>query len=155
MSIQDFIILLIATTLFGTIMGAYWGTIQYRIIANEPLITSYCFCPSCKTRLSLWHQIPILSWILLGGKCHYCKNPIPIKYPLIEGGFLLFYLISFLLLYQNPILLVCIWILLIAIMLLLRYRKHLHSAIKAFCIFFMYHLIYGGLLILIIYALNS
>lgn len=150
MTQQDFIILLIASTLFGTTMGAYFGTIQYRVVVDEPLVTSHCFCPNCKTTLSIWHQIPILSWLFLGGKCHYCQKPIPAKYPLIEAGFLVFYLITFALLHKNPILLVCIWIVFITIMLLLNCKKHFTSALKAFSIFFIYHLLFGGLLTIII-----
>ena len=149
MLLQDFIILLIASTLFVTTMGAYFGTVQYRIISNKPLITSDCFCPNCKTTLSLWHQIPILSWLFLGGKCYFCQKPIPAKYPLIEVGFLVFYLITFILLHKNPILLVCIWIMFITLMLLLNCKKNYTSAIKAFFIFLIYHLLFGGLLILI------
>ena len=99
MTTQDFLILLITSTVFGTFMGAYFGTVQYRIITDEPLVTSYFFCPNCKTTLSIWFQIPILSWLFLKGKCYYCKKPIPVKYPLIEGGFLIFYLSTFLLFY--------------------------------------------------------
>ena len=42
------------------------------------------FCPSCLKQLSWWHNIPVLSWIILRGKCWYCKHPIPVRYPLIE-----------------------------------------------------------------------
>ena len=155
MTTQDFLILLITSTVFGTFMGAYFGTVQYRIIVDERLVTSYCFCPNCKTTLSIWFQIPILSWLFLKGKCYYCKQPIPVKYPLIEGGFLVFYLTTFLLFYKNPFLLVGIWILFITVMLLLRCKKHFRSAIKAFSIFFIYHLIYGGLFIIVSFALTT
>lgn len=155
MSTKDFLILLISSTAFGTIMGAYFGTIQYRITTDEPFVTSHCFCPNCKNTLSLWFQIPILSWFFLRGKCYYCKKPIPIKYPLIESSFLVFYLTTFLLFYKNPFLLVCIWILFIIGILLLNCKKHFRSAIKAFFIFLIYHLIYGGLLIILSFALTA
>ena len=41
-------------------------------------------CPKCKSPVKLWQNIPILSYILLGGKCHSCKTAISIRYPLIE-----------------------------------------------------------------------
>ena len=41
-------------------------------------------CPKCKSPVKLWQNIPILSYILLGGKCHSCKTAIGIRYPLIE-----------------------------------------------------------------------
>ncbi|RUR07509.1 A24 family peptidase [Legionella sp. km772] len=42
------------------------------------------FCPKCKTQVKSWHNIPILSYLLLRGSCHYCKTPISIRYPFIE-----------------------------------------------------------------------
>lgn len=41
-------------------------------------------CPQCKTRLKPWHNIPILSYLVLGGKCAYCKIKIPLRYPIVE-----------------------------------------------------------------------
>jgi leader peptidase (prepilin peptidase)/N-methyltransferase len=41
-------------------------------------------CPHCKATLLWWHNIPVLSWFLLRGACHFCKASIPIRYPLLE-----------------------------------------------------------------------
>jgi len=41
-------------------------------------------CPHCGTPVHAWQNIPVLSWLLLGGKCASCKSPISIRYPLIE-----------------------------------------------------------------------
>lgn len=41
-------------------------------------------CPQCKHRLAAWDNIPLLSWLLLRGRCRYCKAPISIQYPLVE-----------------------------------------------------------------------
>ena len=42
------------------------------------------FCPSCRNLIRWWMNIPILSYIFLGGRCYYCKSKISIEYPLIE-----------------------------------------------------------------------
>ncbi len=42
-------------------------------------------CPKCNTPVRIIDNIPLLSWLLLRGKCHHCKNPISIRYPLIEA----------------------------------------------------------------------
>ncbi|QMT60290.1 A24 family peptidase [Legionella sp. PC997] len=47
------------------------------------------FCPSCKAMVKAWQNIPILSYLLLRGRCYQCKNPISIRYPLIELSTLL------------------------------------------------------------------
>lgn len=41
-------------------------------------------CPQCKHQLPWWHNLPVLSWILLMGKCGFCKAAIPFRYPLLE-----------------------------------------------------------------------
>ena len=53
------------------------------------------FCPVCKNQLLWWHNIPLFSWILLRGKCHYCKAKIPFRYPLVELLSLVFALLSY------------------------------------------------------------
>lgn len=42
------------------------------------------FCPKCKAKLFWWHNIPVVSWFLLRGKCHFCKERISFRYPLVE-----------------------------------------------------------------------
>ena len=41
-------------------------------------------CPACKTPLRPWHNVPLVSWLLLHGRCAYCKTTIPTRYPLVE-----------------------------------------------------------------------
>ncbi|MCU4674351.1 A24 family peptidase [Catenovulum sp. 2E275] len=48
------------------------------------LIKPNSSCPHCKTELKPWHNIPLLSWLALGGKCSHCKTAISVRYPLIE-----------------------------------------------------------------------
>ncbi|WP_199774395.1 prepilin peptidase [Pseudoalteromonas sp. T1lg76] len=57
--------------------------------AQEPqgtfnLITPSSTCPKCKSKIKPWQNIPVLSWLLLGGKCANCKTPISVRYPAIE-----------------------------------------------------------------------
>lgn len=42
------------------------------------------FCPQCNKQLLWWHNIPLFSWLLLLGRCHFCKARIPARYPLLE-----------------------------------------------------------------------
>ncbi|MCF2948678.1 A24 family peptidase [Paraglaciecola aquimarina] len=41
-------------------------------------------CPKCQHKIRAWENIPVVSWLFLGGKCSQCKNPISIRYPLVE-----------------------------------------------------------------------
>lgn len=42
------------------------------------------FCPSCGKKLEWWHNIPVVSWVLLRGRCGFCKAPISARYPIVE-----------------------------------------------------------------------
>ncbi len=41
-------------------------------------------CPQCGTAIKAWHNVPVASWVLLGGKCAACRAPIPVRYPMVE-----------------------------------------------------------------------
>ncbi|MBR4960884.1 MAG: prepilin peptidase [Clostridia bacterium] len=71
--------------LFGYVVGGYVNTLEYRLRVNERTVTKGCHCPHCGRELLQRDQIPILSYLLLKGKCRYCKTPIGIHYPLVEA----------------------------------------------------------------------
>ena len=48
------------------------------------LFWPHSFCPSCTKKLSAFDNIPLLSWLLLRGRCRYCRRPIAVRYPLLE-----------------------------------------------------------------------
>ncbi|MGO2010252.1 MAG: prepilin peptidase [Pseudoalteromonas sp.] len=48
------------------------------------LVTPSSTCPNCKTTIKAWQNIPVLSWLLLKGRCASCKHPITVRYPIIE-----------------------------------------------------------------------
>ncbi|NOU51606.1 prepilin peptidase [Pseudoalteromonas sp. JBTF-M23] len=50
------------------------------------LATPSSHCPTCNAKIKPWHNIPLLSWLLLRGRCNECQTPISIRYPLIELG---------------------------------------------------------------------
>ena len=144
---NEITVLLLFCAAFGITIGAFMGTLQFRLNSNLPIFTVNCFCPKCRHRLPLHHQIPVLGWVLLGGKCGFCKSPIPLRYPLTEVGFAAFYSLTLLFLYPRPGILVLVWITGAVLTLFLIYRVPLSlSSLKAMLILLVYHLIYGGLL---------
>ncbi len=143
MTISPFWILFLCSMAFGGIIGAYFGTADYRVRRDEPLITSRCYCPLCGHPLSPFQQIPVVSWFLLGGRCYYCHEPVPVRYPLIEGGFLAYYGVSFCVLWGHPLLAVVSWFLFVCALLLWRCDRHYRSMAKALAVFAGYHGVYG------------
>jgi len=70
--------------IFGLIFGSFLNVIIYRIPQNESIIYPSSHCQHCNTKLKPYHNIPIISWLFLKGKCAYCHHKISIQYPLIE-----------------------------------------------------------------------
>jgi leader peptidase (prepilin peptidase)/N-methyltransferase len=72
--------------LTGIVVGSFLNVLIYRIPKGENIAYPASKCQSCQTPLKWWHNIPIVSWIILRGECHFCKEKIAMQYPLIEFG---------------------------------------------------------------------
>lgn len=68
----------------GLIFGSFFNCLIYRIENNQSFLRGRSFCPNCKRELSFFDLIPVLSFLLLKGKCRYCQSKISIQYPLVE-----------------------------------------------------------------------
>jgi leader peptidase (prepilin peptidase)/N-methyltransferase len=83
--------------LFGLAWGSFLNVVIYRLPHGLNLALPPSHCPQCETRIKLHHNIPVLSWVLLGGKCRSCGTKIPATYLLVE----VLTPLSFLALYLN------------------------------------------------------
>jgi leader peptidase (prepilin peptidase)/N-methyltransferase len=70
--------------LFGAAIGSFLNVVVYRLPVGISIIKPRSFCPSCKKPIMWYENIPIVSYVVLGGKCSRCKKPISIHYPLVE-----------------------------------------------------------------------
>lgn len=68
----------------GLCLGSFYNVVILRSLSNESIVFPASKCPKCNHKLYFWHNIPVLSYILLGGKCYFCKEKISIQYPIIE-----------------------------------------------------------------------
>ncbi len=68
----------------GLAIGSFLNVLIVRIPKGESVAFPASHCPRCGNALKWWHNIPLLSWILLQGKCAYCKSPISKIYPVVE-----------------------------------------------------------------------
>ena len=80
------IFLIVTIFIFGIVIGSFLNVLIYRIPKAENIAYPASKCQSCQTALKWWHNIPIFSWLILGGKCYFCKEKISMQYPLIEFG---------------------------------------------------------------------
>lgn len=93
---EIFIYLLIF--IMGTFFGSFFTLAVYRIPLKQDILYTHSYCPNCKNKLNILDLFPVLSYIVLKGKCRYCGNKIRIRYLLLEifSGFVfLFYALSF------------------------------------------------------------
>lgn len=70
--------------IFGIIVGSFLNVCIYRLPRNISIIRPSSACPSCNTPIKPWDNIPILSYILLRGKCRKCGESISLRYPMVE-----------------------------------------------------------------------
>jgi len=82
--------------ILGLAIGSFLNVVILRVPENESILFPASHCPKCKAKLKFYHNIPLLSWIFLGGKCAYCKEKISIQYPLIELTTSIIFLIAYL-----------------------------------------------------------
>ncbi len=69
----------------GASLGSLINVIAYRVPLGQSVITPPSRCPACGTRLTWRENVPIFGWLLLGGKCRFCKSKISPEYPLVEA----------------------------------------------------------------------
>jgi len=79
----DFFAILIIF-LFGTSVGSFLNVVIHRIPLGESIVFPASHCPKCGNNLKWYHNIPLFSWLFLGGKCAFCKEKISPRYPIIE-----------------------------------------------------------------------
>ncbi len=71
-------------TVFGLLIGSFLNVLIIRIPKEESVVFPSSHCVKCGKNLKWYHNIPLFSWLFLGGKCAYCKEKISVQYPLIE-----------------------------------------------------------------------
>ncbi len=70
--------------LLGSIVGSFLNVVIHRVPLEKSIVFPNSACPSCEYKIRPYDNIPILSWLILRGKCRNCKNPISIRYPGVE-----------------------------------------------------------------------
>ena len=97
------VIIGLAFSLMGLFLGSFSNVLIYRLSEHKSLFKpSRSFCPTCGNEIKWYDNIPILSYIILKGKCRKCKEKISIRYPLIETAGLIIGVSFFLLNYWHP-----------------------------------------------------
>ena len=89
------VILIFILGLLGLIVGSFSNVCISRIPRNESIIYPASHCPKCGSPIKPVDNIPLLSYILLKGRCRHCKSKISIQYPVVEFLTAIMYLIVY------------------------------------------------------------
>ena len=74
----------ILTFVFGAAVGSFLNVVIHRVPREESIVFPNSACPKCGAAIKQYDNIPILSWLLLRGKCRCCAEPISARYPAVE-----------------------------------------------------------------------
>jgi leader peptidase (prepilin peptidase) / N-methyltransferase len=70
---------------FGLLLGSFLNVVAYRLPRGESLVLPGSRCPSCSTPIKPYDNVPVLSWLMLRGRCRSCREPVSWRYPVVEG----------------------------------------------------------------------
>ena len=76
--------LLAVLAILGLMVGSFLNVCIGRLPAGQSIVSPPSRCPRCNTPIAWFDNVPVLSYLILGGKCRKCRAPISLRYPLIE-----------------------------------------------------------------------
>src|SRR5262245_34687531 len=87
---------------FGACIGSLINVLVYRLPLGLDVVRATSHCPSCQTKLTWRENIPVFGWLLLKGRCKFCRSPISPEYPIVETLVGLLFAFTYFLLYSYP-----------------------------------------------------
>jgi leader peptidase (prepilin peptidase)/N-methyltransferase len=72
--------------LLGLAVGSFLNVVIHRVPRDESLIHPGSHCPQCGSQIRNRHNVPVLGWLMLRGRCADCRTAISVRYPLVEAG---------------------------------------------------------------------
>lgn len=88
------LLFLLFSTALGAVVGSFANVCIHRLPRGESVVSPPSHCPSCGGRIAPWDNVPVVSWLLLRGRCRSCRAPISPRYPLVEAATALLFLVS-------------------------------------------------------------
>ena len=76
---------LLPAAALGLIIGSFLNVVAFRLPGRMSLSLPASHCPSCETPIKPYDNIPVLSWLILRGRCRSCSEPISARYPIVEA----------------------------------------------------------------------
>src|SRR3954454_9378575 len=68
----------------GMVTGSFVGVVAHRVPRGRSIVGPRSVCDSCGAQIAAYDNVPVLSWLMLRGRCRHCSARIPLRYPLLE-----------------------------------------------------------------------
>jgi len=88
------VVMTLIVVVFGLVVGSFLNVCIDRLPAGQSILRPRSHCPACKATLAARDMVPVLSYLLLLGRCRYCSAPIPKRVLLVEAGTGLLFLLA-------------------------------------------------------------
>lgn len=79
-----FTLVVVASTVGGLAIGSFLNVVIYRVPRGRSIVTPASSCPACGSPLAPRDNIPVVSWVVLRGRCRGCQSRIAVRYPVVE-----------------------------------------------------------------------
>ena len=88
-------LVVVLSGILGVVIGSFLNVVVHRVPAGRSVVAPASACPQCGHAIRRWDNVPVLSWLVLRGRCRDCGSPISVRYPAVElGTGLLFALVA-------------------------------------------------------------
>ena len=76
----------VLAAVLGLAIGSFLNVVIHRVPRGESVVSPPSACPACGAQIRNRHNVPVVGWLLLRGRCYDCGEPISARYPLVEAG---------------------------------------------------------------------
>lgn len=114
----------IALVLFGLVVGSFLNVVAYRVPLGKSVAHPPSACPTCESPIAPRDNIPVVSWLLLRGMCRHCGEPISARYPLVEAGHAALWVLTYLVVGLEWVLIGYLWFASVSLALILTDLDH-------------------------------
>lgn len=93
---------IVFSALLGMVLGSFLSVVAHRVPRGQSIVSPRSRCPRCEVQIEARDNVPVLSYLLLRGRCRHCGAPIPARYPLLELGLGAAFVASLLVFWDEP-----------------------------------------------------
>jgi leader peptidase (prepilin peptidase)/N-methyltransferase len=79
-------VVVVITGVLGLVVGSFLNVVAHRVPRGESIVSPPSACPRCHALIRTRHNIPVLGWLVLRGRCYDCGLPISARYPIVEAA---------------------------------------------------------------------